>query len=66
MSHKTLRFHLVDGKVSARFSSPLNGRQFAELYKFVNAPTTKREFGEALERAAKEWGLKVEVELSSR
>lgn len=61
MSNSELRFHLVDGKVSAKFSHLLTGPQFAHLYKFVRSSVTKRACGEEILRSAANWGLRVEL-----
>lgn len=62
MSKTTLRILMADGAMVATFFPTLTPEQYAELHALVESPTTKEELRRAIERAAKLWGVKVELD----
>lgn len=62
MSETTLRFLMADGAMSATFSPALTPDHYAELHALIQHPTTKDELRLAIERAARLWGVKVNLD----
>lgn len=65
MSKTTLRILMADGAMLATFTPTLSPEQYAELHSLVESPATKEELRRDIERAAKLWGVKVELDVEA-
>lgn len=65
MGETTLRFLMADGAMSAKFTPALTPDQYAELHALVKTPSTKSELRQAIERAAKQWGVTVSLDVET-
>ena len=58
----SLQLLMRDGAITVAFSPRLTVEQYAELIKLVETPSTKAQLRRELERAAVNWGRKVQID----